>query len=103
MREQCLRKPQKTEIRQVAYFTGKNRKGMPRFTEKMKARIDSDLGRSIYGLRLAIGEPPFANIRSNLRLDKFSLRGKTKVNIQWNLFCILHNLKKIHKYAGSFA
>ncbi len=103
MRDQCLRKPQTTEIRQVAYFTGKNRKGMPRFTEKMKARIDSDVGRSIYGLRLAIGEPPFANIRSNLRLDRFSLRGKIKVNIQWNLFCILHNLKKIHKYAGSFA
>lgn len=103
MRERCLRKPEKTEFRQVAYLTGKNRKGKPRFTEIMKAKIDSDLGRSLYSLRLAIGEPPFAHIRSNLRLDRFSLRGKMKVNTQWNLFCILHNLKKIHKYGGVFA
>ncbi|MHB8223826.1 MAG: transposase [Desulfurivibrionaceae bacterium] len=27
-------------------------------------------------------------------LDRFILRGKKKVNIQWNLFCIVHNLKK---------
>ncbi len=102
MREKCLRKPEKTEIRQVAFFTGKKRNGLPRFTEKMKAKIDSELGRSIYGLRLAIGEPPFANIRSNLRLDRFSLRGKLKVNTQWNLFCIVHNLKKLHNYGGCF-
>lgn len=102
MRERCLRKPEKTEYRQVAYLTGKSRKGKPRFTEIMKAKIDSDSGRSLYSLRLAIGEPPFAHIRSNLRLDRFSLRGKMKVNTQWNLFCILHNLKKIHKYGGVF-
>lgn len=98
LRDQCLRKPHKTECRQVAYFTGKKRNGAQRYTEKMKAKIDTDMGRAIYGLRLAVGEPPFANIRSNLRLDRFSLRGKVKVNIQWNLFCIVHNLKKIHNY-----
>lgn len=103
MRKQCLRKPEKTECRQVAYLTGKKRNGKQRFTEKMKAKIDTEAGRGIYGLRLAIGEPPFANIRSNLKLDRFSLRGKIKVNIQWNLFCITHNLKKIHNYGGCFA
>ncbi len=103
LRKQCLRKPEKTEIRQVAYLTGKKRNGSERFTEKMKAKIDTAMGRAIYGMRLAVGEPPFANIRSNLRLDRFSLRGKKKVNAQWNLFCILHNLKKLHKYGGSFA
>jgi hypothetical protein len=56
----------------------------------MKAKIDTETGRTLYGLRLAVGEPPFANIRSNLRLDRFSLKGKNKVNAQWNLFCILH-------------
>jgi transposase len=103
LRKRCLRKPEKTEIRQVAYLTGKKRNGSERFTEKMKAKIDTEMGRTIYGLRLAVGEPPFANIRSNLRLDRFSLRGKKKVNAQWNLFCILHNLMKLHKYGGSFA
>ena len=47
-----------------------------------------------------VGEPPFAHIRSILGFDRFNLRGKIKVNIQWNLFCIVHNLKKIHHYGG---
>ncbi len=100
LRNRCLQKPEITEIRQVTYLTGKNRRGKPRFTEKMKAKIDTEKGRALYGLRLAIGEPPFANIRSNLGLDRFSLRGKMKVNAQWNLFCIVHNLKKIHSYGS---
>lgn len=100
LRTKCLRKPDITEKRQVAYFTGKKRNGDQRFTEKMKAKIDSVSGRAIYSLRLAVGEPPFAHIRSVLRLDRFSHRGKEKVNTQWNLFCILHNMKKIHKYGG---
>ena len=36
----------------------------------------------IYPQRLAIAEPVFANIRINKRLDRFTLRGKIKVNIQ---------------------
>jgi hypothetical protein len=48
----------------------------------MKRKIDTAIGRAIYGMRLAVGEPPFAHIRSVLRLDKFSLRGKRKVNTQ---------------------
>ncbi len=98
LRRQCLRYPEKTKIRQLAYLTGKSRTGEERFTEKMKRKIDTVVGRSIYGMRLAIGEPPFAHIRSTMRLDRFSLRGKKKVNIQWNLFCIVHNLKKVHAY-----
>jgi hypothetical protein len=69
----------------------------------MKRKIDTAIGRAIYGMRLAIGEPPFAHIRSILGVDRFSLRGRIKVNIQWNLFCIVHNLKKIHRYGKVFA
>jgi transposase len=103
LRSRCLRYPERTKIRQVAYFTGRSAKGSRTFTEKMKHKIDSTAGRAIYGLRLAIAEPPFANIRSALGLNRFTLRGKKKVNIQWNLFCIVHNLKKIHRYGEGFA
>ncbi|MGB3212289.1 MAG: transposase [Desulforhopalus sp.] len=103
LRNRCLRKPDKTEIRQVAYFTGRSAIGEQRFTEKMKQKIDSATGRAIYSMRLAVGEPPFAHIRSILGLDRFTLRGKLKVNTQWNLFCIVHNLKKIHGYGQGFA
>jgi transposase len=102
LRAKCIRNPEKTVIRQVAYFSGKTGDG-PTFTDRMKRKIDSTVGRVIYGMRLAISEPPFSHITSALKLDRFTLRGKTKVNTQWNLFCIVHNLTKIHRYAAGYA
>jgi len=98
LRSQCLRNPKKTEVRQVAYFHGKSNTGKVSFTEKMKTKIDSLAGRLIYGLRVGIVEPPFAHICYMMGLDRFSHRGKKKVNTQWNLFTIVHNMKKIHRY-----
>ena len=56
-----------------------------------------------YGMRLAVSEPPFSHITSSLKLDRFTLRGKKKINTQWNLFCIVHNLAKIHRYGPGYA
>lgn len=97
LRSQCLRKPDKTQQRQVAFFHGRNAP-QDAASEKMKQKIDSPLGRMIYGRRLGTVEPVFANIRHMLGLDRFTLRGKVKVNCQWLLFCAVHNLKKIHRY-----
>jgi len=48
----------------------------------------------IYAQRIQIVEPVFANIRYCKGLDRFTLRGKEKVNGQWQLYCIVHNLGK---------
>jgi len=48
--------------------------------------------------RLAIVEPVFANIRIQKRLDRFILRTKSKVDVQWKLFTLVHNIGKIHKF-----
>jgi transposase len=66
---------------------------------KMAQKVSSEKGRKIYPRRLAIVEPVFANIRVQKRLDRFTLRGKIKVNIQWLLYCIVHNIEKITSYA----
>jgi transposase len=102
LRAKCIRNPEKTVIRQVAYFAGRTGDG-PTFTDRMKRKIDSTVGRFLYGMRLAISEPPFSHITSALKLDRFTLRGKVKVNTQWNLFCIVHNLTKIHRYGAGYA
>jgi transposase len=102
LRAKCIRNPEKTVIRQVAYFAGRTGDG-PTFTDRMKRKIDSTVGRFLYGMRLAISEPPFSHITSALKLDRFTLRGKVKVNTQWNLFCIVHNLTKIHRYGARYA
>src|SRR3989338_4926139 len=102
-REKCLRTPEQTETRQVHFFVGRPEGAPETFTQKMKRKIDSITGRLIYNRRLGTAEPPFAHIRSILRLDRFSLRGKKKVNTQWLLYCIVHNLTKVHRYGEGFA
>jgi transposase len=67
-------------------------------TKLMIEKIDSERGRRIYPQRMAIVEPVFANIRTHKRLDRFTLRGKIKVNIQWLLYCMVHNIGKIANY-----
>ena len=71
------------------------------YSERMKAAIDSERGRSLYGGRIATVEPVFANLRHNKRLDRFTLRTRPKVNAQWNLTCVVHNIEKLahHRYA----
>ncbi len=67
-------------------------------SRKMAGKVDTDKGRKIYPRRIAVAEPVFANIRTHKRLDRFTLRGKIKVNIQWLLYCMVHNIGKIANY-----
>ena len=69
----------------------------------MVEKIETEPGRRIYPQRLAIVEPVFANIRSNKRLDRFTLRGKIKVNIQLLLYCLVHNIEKVLNYGLAYA
>ncbi len=71
-------------------------------SKQMVEKIDSEPGRRIYPQRLAIAEPVFANIRINKRLDRFTLRGKVKVNIQWLMYCLVHNIEKIINYGPAY-
>ncbi|WP_373921676.1 transposase [Undibacterium cyanobacteriorum] len=95
-----MRTPEKTEVRQVAIFHKKQTSPM-RYTEAMKQRIDSAEGRQQYSRRLATVEPVFGNLRYNKKLDRFTLRGQKKVNTQWHLYCLVHNIEKLahHRYA----
>jgi transposase len=71
-------------------------------SKQMVEKIDTEQGRRIYPQRLATAEPVFANIRINKRLDRFTLRGKVKVNIQWLMYCLVHNIEKILNYGLAY-
>ena len=75
---------------------------MEKVAEKMKLKIDSDLGKRIIAQRFATVEPVFGNLRGNKCLHRFTLRSKAKVDGQWKLFCLMHNLEKLahHGYAA---
>lgn len=69
-------------------------------TDWMKKRVDSKLGKQVYGHRMSVVEPVFGNIATNKRLNRFSLRGKDKVQGQWQLYCMVHNIEKVMRYGA---
>lgn len=65
------------------------------YVKEMMSNIDSVHGRETYSKRMGIVEPVFANIRHAKRMDRFNYRTKRKVNSQWVLYCMVHNIGKI--------
>ena len=98
LRAQCLRSTTQKGARQVNIPLAVLPKLADGPLARMKQKIDSVLGRHIYSQRLGIVEPVFGHLRENIGLGRFSLRGKTKVDGQWKLMTLVHNLTKIHRY-----
>ena len=97
-RAKCLRSPKQKGARQVNILLEVLPKTKDSPLVRMKEKIDSVLGRHIYSQRLGIVEPVFGHLRENLGLRRFSFRGKSKVDGQWKLMTMLHNMTKIHRY-----
>ena len=94
LRAKCLRYKD-AKRRHLSYYADKSGENI---SHTMIKKIESEMGRKVYPQRIAIVEPVFANIRTQKRLDKFNLRGKIKVNIQWLLYCMVHNIEKVANY-----
>jgi len=101
LKHQCMTNPESANTRkghgrQVSFILEK--KKAPNHTDWMKHRVDSHKGKLIYSHRMSVVEPVFGNIGSNKGLHRFSVRGKQKVQGQWRLFCIVHNIEKLMNY-----
>jgi hypothetical protein len=94
LRAKCLRYKD-AKRRHLSYYADASGQNI---SQAMVKKIETQKGRKIYPRRIAIVEPVFANIRVHKRMDKFNLRGKIKVNIQWLLYCMVHNIEKIANY-----
>ncbi|WP_425482802.1 transposase [Caldichromatium japonicum] len=90
LRERCLSKPSASR-RYLSVSTTQP----PNLLDEMKAKIDSPEGKKIYARRLAMVEPVFANICVHKHMNRFTLRSKAKVDVQWRLYALVHNIGKI--------
>ncbi len=93
-RSRCIRRPS-TPARQVTKIVAGIRHNQPSAVAQMIERFDTDRGRHYYSRRMGTVEPVFANIRNNLGLNRFSHRGRVKVDTQWKLYCLVHNIGKL--------
>jgi hypothetical protein len=66
--------------------------------KRMREKLLTEEGKERYKKRLSTVEPVLGNLKKNLGYRDFLLRGIEKVKGEFNLMCIAHNLKKIHKH-----
>lgn len=101
IKEACMRNPDSADTREghgrqvsITYTNGKTP------SDWMRKRVDSKKGKLYYSHRMSVVEPVFGNIGTNKGLNRFSLRGKEKVQGQWYLFSLIHNIEKIKNYGA---
>jgi transposase len=66
--------------------------------ERMAAKVNTPAGQALYARRKVIVEPVFGQIKGARGFRRFSLRGLEKVNGEWRLVCLTHNLLKVWRY-----
>jgi hypothetical protein len=102
LKQRCLRNPKQTTPRQIHVKLGITEQRKAGLIEQMKQKIDSTRGRYIYSQRLGTVEPVFGHITEAIGIKRFSHRGKRKVDGQWKLLMMLHNMLKIHRYGWAW-
>ncbi len=63
----------------------------------MRAKLQTAAGQAAYALRKAIVEPVFGQIKAVRGFHRFSFRGLVKVQAEWLLICLTHNLLKLFR------
>jgi transposase len=66
--------------------------------ERMEHKLRTREGRACYAKRKQIVEPVFGQIKQGRGFRQFLVRGLKKVQGEWKLACLTHNLLKIWRY-----
>lgn len=89
LKEQCT-KAEGNRVIQVNFKLKERRK-------KAKELLRTAKGRELRKQRCIDVEPVFGMIKHNHQFRRFNLRSLEKVNIEWGLLSIAHNIRKLHK------
>ena len=68
--------------------------------EKMAYKLQTAIGKAIYGLRKCTVEPVIGIIKEALGFRQFSLRGLAGAVGEWCLVCLAFNIKRFHVLQG---
>lgn len=86
IRNQCTKSPHGRSITINAY---------DKELSVMRSKLDSVYGKRIYSKRQMIAEPVFGHIKEVMGFRKFNLRGLKKVQGEFLIICMAHNIRKI--------
>lgn len=71
-------------------------------TQKMARKLQTVKGRKTYSLRKQIVEPVFGQIKEARNFRRFSFRGLTACQHEWDVVCLTHNLLKLFRGGYEF-
>jgi transposase len=69
--------------------------------ERMRRKLQTKTGHAIYTTRKAIVEPVFGQIKQARGFRQFLMRGLEKVQGEWALVCMAHNVLKLHRMVNA--
>ena len=84
---------------------GEQQAGSPRgplpkgatLVDRMRRKLQTKAGKQVYAARKGIVEPVFGQIKQARGIRQFLLRGLEKVQGEWALVCLTHNILKLHR------
>jgi hypothetical protein len=94
LKDQCItekKNPSKNPVRTLYIAIQKYEENL---SAKMIEKIDDPVNRELYSRRQQIIEPVFSDIAYCKGMNRFTMRSLIKVTIQWQLYCIVHNIGK---------
>jgi len=65
---------------------------------EMRTKLRTVEGEELYQERMYTAEPVFGQMKQNRGFREFLLRGKEKVNVEFLMMCIVHNIGKIEGF-----
>lgn len=68
--------------------------------DRMRRKLSTKKGQEIYSKRKSTVEPVFGQIKQAMGLRQFLLRGYENVSAEWQIWCLSHNLLKLHRHGG---
>jgi hypothetical protein len=102
LKDNCITQKKNASKNPVRTIYRADQKYDENLSERMRKKIDDPVNRELYSRRMQIIEPVFANIKHCKGMDRLRtlgtmLRGEEKVNLQWQLYCTVHNIGKCIK------
>ena len=65
--------------------------------DRMRRKLQTRVGAAIYSRRKTVVEPVFGQIKEARGFRRFLLRGLGKVQGEWAMICLTHNILKLHR------
>ena len=63
----------------------------------MRRKLQTKVGATIYATRKTVAEPVFGQIKQPRSFRQVLLRGLRKVQGEWAMLCLTHNILKLHR------